>query len=49
MTVHQHFSGNLMTNEFWDRINAGHQAAAQAGAKGGASLVAQRQARALGR
>lgn len=49
MTVHQHFSGNLMTNEFWDRINAGHQAAAQAGARGGASLVAQRQARTLGR
>ncbi len=49
MTVHQHFSGNLMTNEFWDRINAGHQAAAQAGARGGASMVAQRQSRTLGR
>ena len=48
-TIHQNFTGNLMTQEFWDRIQAGDSAAAQAGAQGGATLLMHRQSRSLGR
>lgn len=36
--THNHFSGNLMTPEFWDRINAGDAGAAMQGAAGGAAM-----------
>lgn len=36
--THNHFSGNLMTPEFWERINAGDAGAAMQGAAGGAAM-----------
>lgn len=38
--VHNHFSGNLLTPEWWAQINAGDVRAAQAGALGGQARVA---------
>lgn len=39
-----HFSGNLMTPEFWERIQAGDDAAAVRGATGGAQLAGEQAA-----
>lgn len=36
--TYNHFSGNLMTPEFWERINAGDAGAAMQGAAGGAAM-----------
>jgi hypothetical protein len=36
--THNHFSGNLMTPEFWEQINAGDAGAAMQGAAGGAAM-----------
>lgn len=47
--VHYHITGNLMTPEFWAQIQAGDQAAAQAGALGGERRLMLRQSRSLGR
>lgn len=44
-TVTNHFTGNLMTPEFWAMIQAGDRSAAQAGARGGEARVIRRQAR----
>lgn len=41
-----HFSGNLLTPEFWQQINAGHAAAARQGATGGAQIALQQMGRA---
>ena len=49
MTKHYHFSGNLMTPEFWALIQRGDQAAATAGARGGEARVMYRQSRMVGR
>lgn len=42
---HYHFTGNLMTSEFWAMIQAGDRNAAQAGARGGEARVIRRQSR----
>lgn len=42
-----HFSGNLMTPEFWARIQAGDAMAAQAGARGGVGLMGRKMSRRL--
>lgn len=42
-----YFSGNLLTPEFWNQINAGHAVAAQAGGELGYRKVAQSGARRL--
>ncbi|WP_374648961.1 phage tail tape measure protein [Rhizorhabdus sp.] len=46
--IHNYFEGNLMTPEFWDRINSGDMVAAQRGAAGG-SAMAQADLRRRGR
>lgn len=46
--VINNFQGNLMTPEFWARIQAGDLQAAMAGAKGGEARVFTRQARRVG-
>lgn len=43
-----HFQGNMMTPEFWQRIQAGDMQAAMAGAKGGEARVFARQRRQVG-
>lgn len=42
--VHNHFTGNLLTPEFWQRINAGDDNAALRGTAGGAQVASQRSA-----
>lgn len=42
---HYHFTGNLMTPDFWAMIEAGNQRAAIAGAKGGEARVMMRSSR----
>ncbi len=44
-TVHNHFSGNLLTPEWWSQIQAGNDHASMRGATGGAQLAAKKSAR----
>jgi len=45
-TVHNYFTGNLMTPEFWAQIQAGNDSASMRGAAGGAQLARVDQMRA---
>ena len=47
--THYHFSGNLMTPEFWERVQAGDAQAATQGAAGGAQISQAEAGRAAAR